>query len=361
MLNLEQTQPTAKPPSFTWPRIDPVILAMGVLLGATVLLDPPQALPSLEFTGRALISILPFFVLSIGVAAYAKASGAEHLIAKIFAGNPVRMILLAALFGALSPFCSCGVIPLVAGLLAAGVPLAPVMAFWLSSPLMDPEMFIISAAAIGLPFTLAKTGAAIGIGLMGGFLTHALQKSGGLVNPLRIASGGSSCGSSCGTVSEGGATPQARVVNWKPWREAPRRVEFATSFRENGWFLGRWLTLAFLIESLMIAYVPASMISEWLGSDAWWTIPLAVGVGVPTYLNGFAAVPLIANLMEMGMMPGAAMAFMIAGGVTSVPAAMAVFALARKPLFFWYILLSLLGALAAGLLYQAGVSAFSLA
>jgi len=354
MANVNHVHSAEKPPFFNWPRIDRVILVMALLIGAIVLFDSPQTLPSLEFTGRALVSILPFFLLSIGVAAYAKASGAEHLIADIFAGNPIRMITLAALFGALSPFCSCGVIPLVAGLLAAGVPLAPVMAFWLSSPLMDPEMFIISAAAIGLPFTLAKTLAAISIGLMGGFLTHALQKSGGLTNPLRITAGGSSCGSSCGSSSK------AREVNWKPWREAPRRADFGASFRENGWFLGRWLTLAFLIESLMIAYVPASVVSEWLGSDAWWTIPLAVGVGVPTYLNGFAAVPLIANLMEMGMMPGAAMAFMIAGGVTSVPAAMAVFALARKPLFFWYLLLSLVGALAAGLLYQAGVSTFNL-
>ena len=52
-----------------------------------------------------------------------------------------KRIVIASLGGALSPFCSCGVVPLVAGLLAAGVPLPVVMAFWLSSPLMDPEMF----------------------------------------------------------------------------------------------------------------------------------------------------------------------------------------------------------------------------
>lgn len=352
MLNPEQTHPAQKPTPFKLPKIDSVILAIVALFAAIGVLDLPQLPESLIFTGNALISISPFFLLSIGVAAYAKASGAEHLIADIFAGNPIRMIVLATVFGALSPFCSCGVIPLVAGLLAAGVPLAPVMAFWLSSPLMDPEMFIISAAAIGLPFTLAKTLAAIGVGLLGGFATHLVQKSGGFSNPLRISNITSCCSSSCGTKD---ANP---VVNWKPWQEKHRRTEFSSSFKENGWFLGRWLTLAFLIESLMIAYVPASMISEWLGSGAWWTIPLAVGVGVPTYLNGFAAVPLVANLIEMGMMPGAAMAFMIAGGVTSLPAALAVFALARKPLFLWYILLSLVGALISGVLYQISVGGF---
>lgn len=326
--------------------LDRVVLSIIGLFVAVALFDFPQVPESLRSTVGALISISPFFALSIGVAAYAKASGAEHLIADIFAGNPVRMIVLAALFGALSPFCSCGVIPLVAGLLIAGVPLAPVMAFWISSPLMDPEMFIISAAAIGLPFTIAKTMAAVAIGLMGGFLTHGVVKAGFFSDPLRTAQI-SKCGSSSCE-----SKPTQRIVNWKPWNDHDRKAEFINSAKENAWFLGRWLTLAFAIESLMVAYVPASIISDWLGSGAWWTIPLAVGVGIPAYLNGFAAVPLIASLIEMGMMPGAAMAFMIAGGVTSIPAALAVYALARKPLFIWYIFLSLIGALLSGTLYQ---------
>ena len=351
-MDINQAQQLPKPAPFKWPRIDPVILAIFVIIGVIALFDLSQAPESLLFTAKALVSISPFFFLSIGVAAYAKASGAEHLIADIFTGNPVRMIILAALFGALSPFCSCGVIPLVAGLLAAGVPLAPVMAFWIASPLMDPEMFIISAAAIGLPFTLFKTGAAIGIGLMGGFLTHAVQKSGGFSDPLRIASISSCCAPSCGS------KPENPVVNWKPWQEQHRCTDFINSFKDNGWFLGRWLTMAFLIESLMVAYVPPTWISEWLGSGDWWTIPLAVIIGIPTYLNGFAAVPLVANLIDMGMMPGAAMAFMIGGGVTSVPAALAVFALAKKTLFMWYIFLALLGALISGVLYQASIGLF---
>lgn len=347
MLNLNSVQ--TKPKQFfpTGFKIDKVVLSIISLFVGLAVFDLPQVPESLRFASGALISISPFFILSIGVAAYAKASGAEHLIANIFAGNPVRMIVLAALFGAISPFCSCGVIPLVAGLLIAGVPLAPVMAFWLSSPLMDPEMFIISAAAIGLPFTLAKTVAAICIGLMGGFMTHAVVKAGFFTDPLRTSEISKCGGSSCNT------KPVQPVVNWKPWHDSDRKAEFLSSAKDNAWFLGRWLTLAFAIESLMLAYVPASMISNWLGTDAWWTIPLAVGVGIPTYLNGFAAVPLIASLIEMGMMPGAAMAFMIAGGVTSIPAALAVFALARKPLFMWYIFLSLVGALISGVSYQA--------
>ena len=73
-------------------------------------------------------------------------------------------------------------------------------------------------------------------------------------------------------------------------------------------------------------------------------------------MNGFAAIPLMAGLIDLGMAKGAALAFMVAGGVTSVPAAMAVFALVRRQVFVWYLLISLSGSLAAGFLYQLSLS-----
>jgi uncharacterized membrane protein YraQ (UPF0718 family) len=83
---------------------------------------------------------------------------------------------------------------------------------------------------------------------------------------------------------------------------------------------------------------------------------LAVLVGVPAYLNGYAAIPTVSALVDMGMAPGAGLAFMVAGGVTSIPAAMAVFALVRRPVFLWYLALGLTGSLAAGVAYQAYVT-----
>jgi len=331
-------------------RIDPVVWAVLAIYAGLLLLAPHRVPASLEFVADALLVISPFLLLSVVVAAAAQASGSERLIKDVFSGNPAATITAAALFGSLSPFCSCGVIPLVAGLLGAGVPLAPVMAFWISSPLMDPEMFILSAAALGLHFTVAKTLAAIGIGLVGGFATLGVQRLGLFRDPL---SGGvkSCCRSTCGTKAE----TEENGVLWAFWREADRRGRFAASLGETGWFLGKWLTLAFVLESLMVAYIPASLVGEWLGGGAWWTIPAAVAVGIPAYLNGFAAIPLMAGLIDLGMAQGAAMAFMIAGGVTSIPAAMAVFALVRRPVFVWYLLISLSGSLVAGFLYQISV------
>jgi uncharacterized membrane protein YraQ (UPF0718 family) len=72
-------------------------------------------------------------------------------------------------------------------------------------------------------------------------------------------------------------------------------------------------------------------------------IVTATLVGVPAYLNGYAALPLVGGLIEQGMAPGAGMAFLVAGGVTSIPASMAVWALAKPQVFALYIGLSLTG------------------
>ncbi|MFW5835301.1 MAG: permease, partial [Pseudomonadota bacterium] len=130
--------------TLTWPRWrdvrpDPVWLALAAAFALLALLVPSQAPQSLGFTLQSLVSIAPFLGASILIAAYAKASRADALIARAFSGRMAVMIVAAALTGAFSPFCSCGVIPLIAALLAMGVPLAPVMAFWLASPLMDPS------------------------------------------------------------------------------------------------------------------------------------------------------------------------------------------------------------------------------
>ena len=99
-------------------------------------------------------------------------------------------------------------------------------------------------------------------------------------------------------------------------------------------FLGKWLTLAFVLESLMINYVPAELLGQWLGSGSTWAIPLSAVIGVPAYLNGFVAVPVVAGLIENGMTPGAALSFMLAGAMTSIPAAIAVFSLVRAAAVF---------------------------
>ena len=82
------------------------------------------------------------------------------------------------------------------------------------------------------------------------------------------------------------------------------------------------------------------------------TIPFSPTIVIPAYLKDYAAIPLVAGLIEKWMILGAAMAFMVAGGVTSIPAAMGVHALVRRDVFFSYLLFGLGAALLAGYGFQ---------
>ncbi|MGF1477735.1 MAG: permease [Geminicoccaceae bacterium] len=322
---------------------DRVWLAIAALFVALALTAPDQAIASATFTVQALVSVAFFLIASIAIAAYAKASGADALIARAFTGRSTMMIVSAALVGALSPFCSCGVIPLIAALLAMGVPLPAVMAFWLSSPLMDPSMFVLTLGTLGLTFALFKTASAIIIGLIGGFGMSALMAGGQFAEPLRAGVGDGGCGAS--------AVRRQAPVHWRFWHDESRRQTFADNALQNLLFLGKWLTLAFVLESLMLAYVPADRVASLVGGDGLFSIMLATVVGIPAYLNGYAALPLVGGLIEQGMAPGAGMAFLLAGGVSCIPAAIAVWALAKPPVFAAYLGFAVLGAMSMGLLF----------
>ena len=135
---------------------------------------------------------------------------------------------------------------------------------------------------------------------------------------------------------------------WKIWRDPPRTRVFRDEARDAGLLIHKWLTLAFALESLLRAHLPAELIAGFVGADNAWAIPAAVLIGTPVYLDGYAALPLVRGLMELGMAPGAAMAFLVSGGITSAYASAAVFALVRLPLFIWYLGLAVAGSTIAG-------------
>jgi len=315
-----------------------------VLLPLAVLaLDPANVQDVTIFAATAFSRTLPYIAFAVVLIAWLKAAGAETMIGNAFKGRESHMILLAAVFGGLAPFCSCQVIPFIAGLLAVGVPLAPVMAFWLSSPLIDPPTLLITAGALGWTFAIAKAVAAVGLGLMGGFAVKAMMANGTFADPLRPRSGGGCCKKK--------NTMDGKPV-WRFWGEAERRDTFRTELAGNTLFLAKWLALAYVLEALLVTYVPASLIAGVVGGDGLLPIAISAVVGVPAYLNAYVAPPLLAGLTEQGMSMGAAMAFIIAGGVSSVPAMAAVWSLVKPRVFAAYFLLGLVGAVLAGLMFR---------
>ncbi len=282
-------------------------------------------------------------------------------------------------------------IPFIAALLAVGAPLSAVMAFWLSSPLMDPAMFFITSGELGLGFAVAKMSAAFGIALAGGFTVKALSRTALFSDPLKRSAveslGGSSAnhghaghdhaghdhaghdhsgpdhsghdhavhihasGSCCSATgcSCSGDDPFSGEVVWKFWPDPARRAIFRDTALANILFLGKWLLLAYLIEALMIRYIPAEVVSGWLGGAGIVPIVLAAVVGAPAYLNGYAAVPMVSGLLEQGMGQGPAMSFVIAGGVSCIPAAVAVWAMVKPRVFAGYLGFAVAGSIIAGL------------
>jgi len=325
-------------------RVDLVWAALALALAGLATADPAQAADSIGFVLQSLARTAPVLAAAVAVAAYAKASDADHLIVRAFQGREAAMVLFAALVGALSPFCSCGVIPLIAALLAIGVPLSAVMAFWLASPLMDPTMFAVTGGVLGFEFAAAKTVAAVAVGLLGGYGVMALQAAGAFGDPLRPGIGNGGCA--------GNRIRRPKGTVWAVWREPARRAAFAKEAVATAAFLGKWLTVAFLLESVMVRHIPAAAIAGALGGGSAWAIPLAALIGLPAYLNGYAALPLVKGLIDQGMGPGPGMAFLVAGGVSSIPAMIAVYALARLPVFLAYLGFALAGSVLAGYAYQ---------
>ena len=334
----------ASPPF--WKRVDKAWLVIVLIPVLLAIFDMPQLMPTVIFAGKAILHTGIFIIFAVLAVGFLKASGAETILAKAFEGREVKMILMASLLGGLSPFCSCEVIPFIAALLAVGAPLSAVMAFWLASPIMDPAMFLITSGTLGLGFAIAKTLAAVGLGLLGGFTVKVFAKSAVFADPLRPKESETGCGSTCGTAAFSGEP------EWAFWHDAARREIFRITVIENALFLGKWLLLAYLFEAMMIHYVPADMIASVLGGDGIKPILLGALVGGPAYLNGYAAVPLVDALLEQGMSNGAAMSFVIAGGVSCIPAAIAVWALVKPRVFYAYLTIAMTGAVIAGVLWN---------
>lgn len=334
------TSPRRFRPDWAW-------ITVLLIPALIALFDTGQAVKTVQFAGNAMASTGVFIVFAVLSVAYLKATGAETLLARAFEGREVRMIFLAALLGGLSPFCSCEVIPFIAALLALGAPLSAVMAFWLSSPLMDPAMFLITTGTLGFDFAIAKALGAIGMGLLGGFIVRSFATGPVFADPLRRAAKPETQGCGCGV------NPFSGKPEWAFWTDAARRDTFRTTAIDNALFLGKWLILAYLIEALMLDYVPADAIARLLGGDGLVPILLGAVIGAPAYLNGYAAVPLVSALLEQGMSNGAAMSFVIAGGVSCIPAALAVWALVKPRVFVAYLGIAMLGATITGIIWGA--------
>jgi uncharacterized membrane protein YraQ (UPF0718 family) len=359
----------------------------------------------LKFMLNGFLHTWPYLLVTIPVAVAVQMSGASRYIRRAFVAQPAAAILLATVVGAFSPFCSCGVIPLVAALLIGGVPLAPVMSFWIASPSMDPEVFFLSVAMLGWELAVARLLATLALSVIAGFATHWLVQQGWLggkilrsrrpvralrtrdllregwrwlgarvAGRLRLAPAPSrlaaeaACCNSAGTAPAAPAAPAGSgllqiaasasptipaVVPGRP--VAPRDAFWPRLWRETSQailLVVQFMALAFFLEALIDLYVPEAWVAGLVGRQSSFAVLKAALLGVPVYTSNLTALPMISGLLAQGMSPGAALAFLIAGPTTTLPAMSAVWGLVSRRVFALYAAFSLLGAILFGYLYQ---------
>ena len=132
------------------------------------------------------------------------------------------------------------------------------------------------------------------------------------------------------------------------WRDQSRRK----TFQREAWATTRLILIclipAFAAEYWLNQFLAPDALGVYFGTGAWMAVPLAVIVGAPAYLDGYAALPLVRGLMDAGMGSGAAMAFLISGGVVSIWGAMAIFPVLRLKPFLLYLAFAVVGSMLAG-------------
>ena len=355
-----------------------------------------------NFMGEAFLHIWPYLLVTIPLAVAVSMSGATKHIKRAFDAGPIAAILLATAVGAFSPFCSCGVIPVIAALLISGVPLAPVMSFWIASPSMDPEIFFLSVGTIGWNLAVWRLLGTLLLSLAAGFITHfAIQKQWIGTNILRnrnasvtqsiysliqrawrglrerakdfssirsvesIPAPVAACCDGNTTVFNG-IQPSIRAAAVPVQRERsmdkPKEENCDCGEKTNFWnrlvkesysatlMVIKFMALAFFLEALIILYIPADWIAGIMGRGNAWAIIMAAFLGVPAYTSSLSALPMVSGLLVQGMSPAAALAFLIAGPTTTLPAMAAVWALVSHRVFVLYVSFALAGAIVLGYL-----------
>jgi len=286
------------------------------------------------------------FLLGVLVAAFIKSFKWDKRLRRLIRRYGKASILIAVGTGLVSPLCSCGIMPVVVSLIFGGVPLAPVFALLITSPLMSPDAFVITAGVLGRDFAVGKMLSAASIGLAGGFAVLLLQGKGWIREEGLLSRDRPDIREKCLDGAEPDDPRRGLEVTANRW------WYFGLMVKDMGLLIGRYLLVAIVLEAALVAFVPVEWVRALVGGTGPVSVLLATAAGVPIPLPQVAAVPVVKGLVTQGMNGGAAMAFLISGPVTSIPALVLLFSVFQRSVLWLYLALSLGGAMLFGLLFQ---------
>lgn len=214
--------------------------------------------------------------------------------------------LSAAIFGSITPFCSCSSVPLFIGFVQGGIPLGVTLAFLITSPLVNTVAVALFISMFGMKATIIYAVSGILLGTIGGWFLGKLKLE-TLLTPW---------------VQE--IIEKRTTIREEFEEENLTFVQRLPSIFRGAWEIVRGVLLYIIIGigigAAMYGYVPEDFFEKYLGGGEWWTVPLAVGAAVPMYANAAAIVPIVGVFVAKGVPLGTAIAFMMGTIGLSIPA-----------------------------------------
>lgn len=215
--------------------------------------------------------------------------------------------LLASLFGAITPFCSCSSIPLFIGFVKSGIPLGVTFAFLITSPLVNEVAVAMFLGSFGVKITLVYVLSGILLGVIGGFVLGRMKLHPYLSDWVKQIQANSS----------------AQADDWEKehttfLKRLPVIVRDATQIVRG---VLAYILIGIGIGAFMHGFVPEGFFEEYLSKDNWLAVPLSVILAVPMYANAAGIVPIIEVFVAKGIPIGTAIAFMMGVVGLSLPEA----------------------------------------
>ena len=262
----------------------------------------------------------------------------QEKISRKLAGSGIFGNMLAAGFGALTPFCACSTIPMTVGFLNAGVPFGATMSFLIASPLLNPIIIAMLGALVGIKAMLIYVAIAFLCSVLFGWF---LQKIGAQRWMKNIRLKKSTCG--CGEEE------QIEPKNL-PWGK-----KLAIAFR-SAWGSLRpiiwYLLIGVALGAAIYGYMPSDFILKIAGPQNPFAVPMAAILGVPLYIRAETAIPIGVALMGKGMSIGAVIALVIGGAGMAIPEMSMLASIFKKKLVGLIVAVIFLTAVISGYLFN---------
>ena len=209
--------------------------------------------------------------------------------------------VMAAALGIVTPFCSCSAVPLFIGFVQAGVPLGVTFSFLISAPMVNEVALTLLFGMFGWKVALLYLGLGLSVAIVAGWVIGRLKMEAYLEdwvrNMPRMSADFEATGMSLGERMDGGFSAVREIVG-KVWP----------------YILG-----GIALGALIHGYVPQDFMASFMGKDVWWSVPLAVIIGVPMYTNAAGVIPIVQALLAKGAALGTVLAFMMSVIALSLP------------------------------------------